>query len=187
MYKERENEFTKRMSGRVPFQAASYMYVFRKKSPIQRAMHKLKYGNRPDVGQKLGRFFGLKLRESELYKSIDCIVPVPLHPKKQKIRGYNQSYYFAAGLAEVMEVPVWANGLIRTAHTDSQTKKSRIDRATDISNVFQANKVRALKGKHVLLVDDILTTGATLEHCSNALQTMPNVQVSLATICIAVN
>jgi ComF family protein len=182
-----ENEFTARLWGRLKIEGGAAMYYFTRKSPIQRALHQLKYHNKPEIGIKMGREFGRKLKKSEIFKSAQAIIPVPLHPKKERLRGYNQSAMFAEGLSEMMEIPVLNNILERQAFTETQTRKKRMERFKNVGEVFAVKKPKAIEGKHLLLVDDVLTTGATLEVCGQALLAVPNTRLSLATIAIAVN
>ena len=185
MYQESSNEFTERFWGRSPLVFGAARYHFTRKSPIQKAMHSLKYHNRPDIGVQIGREFGRKMRQVGSLGDLDGIVAVPLHPAKERLRGYNQSLQFANGLADTLEVPVLSGTLIRDTHTVSQTRKKRMDRFENVETVFTIKQGKALEGKHILLVDDILTTGATLEMCGNAILSLPNTRISMATIAIA--
>ncbi len=185
MHLLRENEFTQRLWGRLPLLSGAAFFYFTRKSPVQRALHLLKYHNKPEVGLKIGREFGRKLLESATFQSIDAIVPVPLHISKQRTRGYNQSAMFAQGIAEALEIPVLEQALLRRQFTDSQTRKKRLERYDNVGGVFAVTQPAALEGKHLLLVDDVLTTGATLEVCGNALLSVPSTRLSSVTIAIA--
>lgn len=187
MHLVRDNEFTNRLWGRLSMEGGAAMYYFSRKSPIQRALHQLKYHNNPDIGINIGRAFGRKLKSSDIFKSVEAIVPVPLHPQKERLRGYNQSTMFAQGLSETMEVPVMQNVLVRRIFTETQTKKKRMDRFSNVKEVFMVKKPNLIRGKHLLLVDDVLTTGATLEICGRALLEVDGTKLSAATIAIAVN
>ncbi|MBX2890751.1 MAG: ComF family protein [Saprospiraceae bacterium] len=187
MHFSRENEFTNRLWGRVNIESGAAMYYFSRKGPVQQALHQLKYHNQPDIGVKIGRAFGKKLRSSEVFQSVELIIPVPLHPKKERLRGYNQSALFAQGLSEPMGIPVLHRVLIRRSFTETQTKKKRMDRFGNVGEIFVVDKPSLIAGKHLLLVDDVLTTGATLEECGKALLSVPNTKLSMATIAIAVN
>jgi len=185
MYRSAENEFTDRFWGRLPVQSGAALYYFTRKSPIQRALHHLKYHNRPDIGVQIGRDFGRRLRQAETFRSVDLIIPVPLHPRKERLRGYNQSRMFAQGLSETMEVPFSDSALVRNRYTESQTRKKRIERFQNVEQVFSVKKPALLEGRHLLLVDDVLTTGATLEICGQTLLAIPGTRLSMATIAIA--
>lgn len=185
MYKHMENEFTDRLWGRLHIESGAAMYYFSRKSPIQRALHRLKYQNQPDIGVRIGRRFGHLLSQSLHFGGVQAIVPVPLHRQKERQRGYNQSAMLAQGLAESMGVPVLLNSLVRNLHTGSQTRKKRMERFENVSEVFTVKHPAKIQGKHLLLVDDVLTTGATLEACGKILLEVPGVCLSLATIAIA--
>ncbi len=161
------------------------MFHFVKKSPVQRALHQLKYRNRADVGLKIGHQFGRLLLQSEVFRQVDIIVPVPLHPKKERLRGYNQSAKFAEGLGEAMQKPVDYHALARQTFSQSQTQKTRGERFQNVGTAFVLSKPNRLGGKNVLLVDDVLTTGATLESCGRQILEVPGTRLSLATIAIA--
>lgn len=187
MHLVRENEFTDRLWGRLQLESGAAMYYFTRKSPVQQALHQLKYHNKPEIGVKMGRAFGRKLKASDVFRPVEAIVPVPLHPKKERLRGYNQSAQFAQGISEVMDIPVLRNALVRRAFTATQTKKKRMERFENVDDVFVVEKPTLLQGKHLLLVDDVLTTGATLETCGQALLGIAGTRLSVATIAIAVS
>ncbi len=184
---DKNNPCTERLWGRVDVHSAAALYLFTKGSRVQKLIHHLKYDGKKEIGFLLGRQFGFQLKRSPLFSEVDLIVPVPLHPRKQRIRGYNQSEMFANGLSESMGVPHMKNGLKRIIHSESQTKKSREDRVVKMKEVFNVNQPGMLKGKHILLVDDVMTTGATLEVCASQLLSLPGTKVSIATIAIAVH
>ncbi|WP_419801807.1 ComF family protein [Mucilaginibacter sp.] len=171
--------------GRVPLEAVSAMLYFSKGSRVQNLLHQLKYKNRPEVGIYLGKMAAKRLLENPVFASANMIIPVPLHPQKQLKRGYNQSLCFAEGLAQKMLVPIENQNLLKITSTESQTKKSRISRYENMKEVFWLKNPDPLTGKHILLVDDILTTGATLEACCNVLRQVPGVKISIATIAVA--
>ena len=184
---EVENDFTKRFWGRVKLEAGASMYLFAKKSRVKNLIHNLKYQGQKQIGETVGKYYGRQLKSSPLFQEIDLIVPVPLHWKKERMRGYNQSFHFALGLSETMDLPILKDGLIRNVYGDSQTKKSKEERLQNAMNDFEVNRPNELKGKHILLVDDVLTTGATIEGCSTKLLELEGTKVSAVTIAMAVN
>jgi len=183
---QKENPFTDRFWGRFEFETGAALYHFTKASRVQHLMHNLKYKEKKEVGITLGRRYGHSLNRSPHFMDVEVIVPVPLHPKKQYKRGYNQSEQFAIGLSEAMGIPYLKNGLVRLVDSESQTKKSRVERLANLEGVFALGKSKLLSGKHILLVDDVLTTGATLESCAQQLLKMPDTKISMATVAIAV-
>ncbi len=183
----RENDFTERLWGRIPLESGAALYFFQRRSPLQRALHQLKYHRNAEVGLRLGRLLGHQLRQSPLFQSVEAVIPVPLHPKKLRIRGYNQSALIAKGISEAMVVPVLNDVLVRQQFSESQTRKGRMDRFGNVEEVFALLCEEEVAGKHLLLVDDVLTTGATLEACGKTLLTAPGVRLSMATIAIATN
>lgn len=163
------------------------MYLFTKESRVQNLVHNLKYAGKQEVGTVLGQKLGILLRQAPLFADVDVIVPVPLHIRKLRIRGYNQSEVFAEGIAETFGRPCLGNGMKRVVHSASQTRQSREARLHNVGEVFEVNKPKSLEGKHILLVDDVLTTGATLEVCASRLLELPGTKVSMATIAIAMH
>ena len=133
----------------------------------------------------MGLIFGYDLNQSTRYRTIDAIIPVPLHPKKERKRGFNQSVEICKGLSQAMDRPLILGNLIREVHTDSQTLKGRFERWENVSGIFSVKNGASLTGKHLLLVDDVVTTGATLEACCIPLLEIPGVKVSIATLATA--
>ena len=180
-----DNAVAQQFWGRVNLEAAAALLYFAKGSRVQNLMHQLKYKNKPEVGVYLGKLAGKRLLENPVFSAADVIIPVPLHKQKLLKRGYNQSLSFAEGLSEKLSIPVLVDNLIRTTSTESQTKKSRISRYENMKEVFSIKNPPELIGKHILLVDDIITTGATLEACCNVLLEVPGVRISIASIAVA--
>ncbi|SFG62950.1 ComF family protein [Pedobacter insulae] len=180
-----QNLVAKQLWGRLPFEAAMAMLYFKKGTKTQNLIHNLKYNGKTQVGVKLGGLLGEKLNDSEYYKDVDYIIPVPLHHKKERERGYNQSSYIAKGVAARMNVPVKENKLIRKRVTETQTKKSRYNRYENMLTVFEIVDPAVLKNKHILLLDDVITTGATLEACGNSLLKCGIKKLSIAGLAFA--
>jgi ComF family protein len=152
-----------------PINQAWAYYKFSKHGKVQKLLHALKYQNYPEVGELAGKWFGQALRQNYGLQDIDLIVPVPMHKKKQKKRGYNQCDFIMWGLSEVLNIPWSTQVLVKTKNTDSQTKKNRIERYRNSYHAYAIRKNADIKGKHVLLVDDVVTTGATLGACAKIL------------------
>ena len=182
---EKNNPVSILFWGRVKINYACSYYTFAKGSRFQKLIHKLKYHHRTDIGIELGKHLGFNLRKSEFFDDIDLIIPVPLHPKKQKIRGYNQAQVIAVGLAESMNLEVCSSNLYRSVHTQSQTRKSKLERWENVENIFRLNRPEDLEEKHILLVDDVVTTGSTLEACAQTLLKVKGSKVSIATLAYA--
>jgi ComF family protein len=167
---------------KLKFALAYVKYV--KGGIIQRLLHKIKYDNRPDIGEVLGYWYGVDLKTAGLDKQIDIILPVPLHRSKFRNRGYNQSSYFASGLSKALGIPCNDKVIIRTIKSSTQTKKTKVERWKNVSGIFKIEKPDLITGKHVLLVDDVLTTGSTIEACAVELEEYCN-EISVATIAMA--
>ena len=157
-----DNELVRRMTGRADLHKASALFVFEKSGKVQRLLHAIKYKNAHDLAEHLGAYHARELVETGYFNEVDVIVPIPLHPKKEKQRGYNQSACFAEGLSTVLHKPVLKNALRRIENTGTQTKRHRYERWENVEGIFALN-ADTLAGKHVLLVDDVITTGATIE------------------------
>lgn len=173
-----------RLMGRFEFKAATSLLFFLKNGKVQRMMHQLKYEQNQDIGRLMGRMLADQLRESERFREIDHVVPVPLHPRKQKIRGFNQSITIAEGMVDrgYLLLP---KALKRLHDNVSQTRKSMSERWENVKNIFELDNAGHLRGKKILLLDDVLTTGATLEACSQAMNGIDGLELYIATIACA--
>jgi ComF family protein len=180
---EKENPFFRKFSGRIPVKFVMTLFKFVKSGKVQHLLHALKYKNQPEIGVQLGRVYGADLMTNDYKDQFDFIVPVPLHPSKKRKRGYNQSEEFGKGLSEMLNIPCTEKFLKRVKATTTQTKKSKLNRWENVSEVFEVREEEELKGKRVLLVDDVVTTGATLEACGEKLLKAGCGDVSIA--CIA--
>jgi ComF family protein len=171
------------LHGRFPFEYAVALYYFSKEGGVQNLLHELKYKGKTEIGFHLGEILGKKITESDLVKP-DVIIPLPLFWKKEKQRGYNQSQFFAEGLSAELQIPVASNAIKRIRESESQTRKSRFDRIENVEHIFQLKDNHQIDNKHILLVDDVLTTGATIEACADAILQAKNVRLSIATIAV---
>lgn len=169
--------------GRVTVYSAATFLYYQKGEMVQHLIHQLKYHGKGHIGIYLGRIFGQHLNESARFATANRIIPVPLHWKKMKIRGYNQSEKIAAGLSESMDAKLDTESLQRTVHSSTQTKKSRYERWENVKSIFELGKnARELEGKHVLLVDDVITTGSTIEACANRLSEIKDLKISIISL-----
>jgi ComF family protein len=181
-----DNETALRFAGRVPFMNATSLASFTDDGLLQLLLHGLKYKGKKEIGYYLGARLGLSLKNTDWAGAIDTIVPVPLHRRKEAKRGYNQSMLIAEGIGDMLNIPVSGKLLLRVRDTESQTRKTRTERVNNMADAFTIPKHISLSGKHILLIDDVLTTGATLEACALALLKQEGVRVSIGTIGIAV-
>ena len=181
-----ENPAEKLFWGRIKVEKAASFYYFTKHGHIQNLLHNIKYKGLKDIATEVGRLYGLELKQTNYFNDADFIVPVPLHPKKLKARGYNQAEYFAKGLSESLGIPLSVNNLVRTIHTATQTNKSRFQRWQNVSSIFHVNDPESLRDKHLVVVDDVITTGSTIESSFSALEGL-NCRFSVATIAFASN
>jgi ComF family protein len=162
---ENDNFIMKKFYGKVKISSALAYYVFFKKGIVQHLLHSLKYDNQPTLAIELGARYAVELLKNNESLSFEVLVPVPLHQSKLKIRGYNQSEQFALGLSQILDIPVKANALKRIKATTTQTSKTRLERWKNVDQIFEITD-DGIVGKHVLIVDDVITTGATLESCA---------------------
>ena len=180
-----DNIVAQQFWGKMPLQGAYSLYYFSKGGKVQSLMHHFKYSGMQRIGHILGNIAGAQLAGNETFNSTELIIPVPLHKKRLKERGYNQSACFAQGIAEKLDIPVEENNLVRLKATETQTHKSRFARYENMKDVFSVQNPERLENKHILLVDDVITTGSTLEACGNALLKVPGLKLSIATIAYA--
>lgn len=179
---DNRNSSARQLWGRVRVEAVASYWYFRDASRVKRIIHHLKYRNRPEIGTTIGIRYGAVLADTPPFNQAEIIVPVPLHPKKLRVRGYNQSAFFANGLAQAMKLPVAEHCIARRRATESQTHKNRYERYENMRKTFETIDADTIANRHVLLVDDVLTTGATLEACANALLESGATSVSAVTI-----
>ncbi len=177
-----ENPFTRRFIGKTTLVYGVALYSLKKKSLLEQVLFAMKYKNQPKIGELLGNYYGNILKNSPIAENTDAIIPIPLHPKRLYERGYNQSDFFAQGLATVLELPLYLDCIKRVRNTPSQTRKNQEERMLNVKDAFKVEQPGLIAQKHLLLVDDILTTGATLVACAQTLLEQGASAVSVAAI-----
>ncbi|MFI1772970.1 ComF family protein [Thalassobellus citreus] len=181
-----DNDAVKKvLYGRAKIENGTALFRFEKKGLVQQLIHGLKYKGYEHIGFVLGNWLGGELKTLDSYKNIDIVIPVPLHKKKLKKRGYNQVTKFGQQLAEALNADYKEDVLIKITNTKSQTNKGRFSRWTNTNELFALKNTKTINNKHILLVDDIITTGATLEACILVLNQTKNIKISIATMAIA--
>lgn len=179
-----ENPVVKQFWGKTNIKNATAYYYFSKGERVQKLIHHLKYKGRRDVGIFIGKLMGMELQES-IYNEIDLVIPVPLHVKRLRQRGYNQSDCFAEGLSAGLKKDFSLTALERVEATSTQTRKHRFERFRNVENIFRVKVESSICNKKILLVDDVITTGSTLISCSEAILKVPGTTVSIAAIACA--
>ena len=174
------NPIEKIFYGRLPIHAGAAAWYFHKNSALQALLFQLKYKSHEDVGLFIGKQMGALLAASERFATIDALVPVPLHPQALSKRGFNQAALICEGIGQVWHKPVLRSAITRTKHTNTQTKQSRAVRWENMENAFSIKEHTSITGKHLLLIDDVITTGATIEACGKTLLSVKDVKVSVA-------
>ncbi len=174
-----------RLYGQIQFEHVLAYLKFYKSGITQSLLHQLKYDNCPEIGDMAGRWFGHMMAEKELISNFDLIIPVPLHKNKLHRRGYNQSEYIARGIAESSGLDLALKALVRTRMNESQTNKSRVERWQNVENIFAVKKPELIINKRILLIDDVITTGATIESCAIALEKSSAKTISAGALAMA--
>lgn len=182
---QQDNETFRRFYGRLPLEHASAMAYFHKEGIVQGLIHKLKYRGKEEVGRLIGEWYAPELKQVAALQSVTDVIPVPLHPKKLRERGYNQVTRFGRAVAAGLGANYNENILLRATYTKTQTKKNLAARAEIIGSAFDVTFTETDHGKHFLLVDDVITTGATLESCGKALLKVPGARLSIVTMAYA--
>ena len=179
------NPIEKMLWGILPITAAHSEFYFAKESLIQHLIHQLKYKSNQQIGVYLGELTGRSLVTSSRFNDLDYLVPLPLYPDKERKRGYNQAAVICLGMSAVMNVPVLNNNIVRRRFTETQTKKHRTERWQNVAGSFMVNDTSQLEGKNILLVDDEITTGATLAACGSVIANISGARLSIATLSMA--
>jgi ComF family protein len=178
----KEHEMHKALYGLVPFEFGASLLYFRKKGIVQHLMHNLKYKNQQEIGTLLGDYFSKSVQDLTIFKNIDGIIPVPLHKKRLHERGYNQVTTFCESLEKNLGIPIIDSVLVKSIHLKSQIQKSKENRLVTNKNVFSIKNAHKIEGKHLLLIDDIFTTGATIEACANQILKIKDTKISIVTM-----
>ena len=182
---DNKDSVAKVLYGRAKIENGTALFRFEKKGNVQRLIHNLKYKDHKHIGFVLGNWLGGELKTLESYKNIDVVIPVPLHKNKLKKRGYNQVALFGQQVAEALNADYLDDVLVKVTNTKSQVNKKRLARWTNSDELFTLKNIEAIDNKHILVVDDIITTGATLEACISVLNQAKNIKISIATMAIA--
>lgn len=180
-----DNRTERLLTGRIPLHKATSIFVFRQGNTVQQVIHSMKFHGNSDLCVFMGRQMGLELLQSGRFDDIDLLVPVPLHWRRRLQRGYNQSELLCRGISQIMNRPINTRTLVRHRYTDQQSLQASTDREENVKDAFSLRRPDDLVGKHILLVDDVLTTGATLVSCCEALSKVNNLKISIATLSIA--
>lgn len=184
-HREENNELERVFTGRVPVDKAGSYYLFEKSGKVQKLLHDIKYKGNKAFAEQLGVWYAQSLKDCNEIAKADVIIPVPLHPKKQKQRGFNQSEEFAKGLSKEFGIEIDTNNLFRNQFTETQTRKKKFERWENVKDKFELKDPAALQNKTVVLVDDVITTGATIDACYEALKNIPGIKVSVLSLAYA--
>ena len=184
-HKMKDNPVERMFWGKFPLERATSFFFYRKGSDFRQVLHQLKYGGQKEIGAIMGRYMASELQASDFFHGVDVIIPIPLHKKKQQIRGYNQSEWISRGIMAVTGIPVDTEAIIRRKNTETQTQKSALERWENVDGIFELHRSEHLAGKHILIVDDVLTTGATTVACASRLAEIEGVRISVLTLAMA--
>lgn len=178
----KDNPVERLFWGQIPLERATSFFFYEKGSDFRLILHRLKYGGQKEIGAIMGRYMAAELLSSHFFQGIDVIIPIPLHKKKQQIRGYNQSEWIARGITAVTGIPIDTESILRKKNTETQTHKSILERRDNVEGIFELQRPEALVGKHILIVDDVLTTGSTTLACASCLVKVEGIRISILTL-----
>lgn len=182
---KKENVVERNFWGKLPIERATSFLYYTKGGDVRQLLYELKYHGNKEVGEVMGRIMAAELLSSCFFEGIDLIIPVPLHRRKERQRGYNQSECVARGIADITGLPVYTHLVVRDRYTATQTHKGQYERWENVRNLFVCSSPELLENKNILLVDDVLTTGATIVSCADALHNIPGLRVSVLTLALA--
>ncbi|MDG2455819.1 MAG: phosphoribosyltransferase family protein [Bacteroidia bacterium] len=181
-----DNPLAKKFWGRLKLEAATAYLSYKGTNDVKKLMHALKYKGDTHLGIEMGKWLGDALIRTGNFSTIDCVIPIPLHPKRQMLRGYNQCDLLGHGLCEAMKIPMISDVVVRERHNSTQTKKKRYDRYVNSKELFKVIDPSRIQGKNVLLIDDVITTGSTMESCGSVLLDVEGLRLSLASLAVAI-
>ena len=181
----KDNPVERLFWGQIPLERATSFFFYEKGSDFRLILHRLKYGGQKEIGAIMGRYMAAELLSSHFFQGIDVIIPIPLHKKKQQIRGYNQSEWIARGITAVTGIPIDTESILRKKNTETQTRKSVFERRDNVEGIFELQHPETLAGKHILIVDDVLTTGSTTLACASCLVDVEDIRISILTLAMA--
>lgn len=184
-HKIKDNPVEQLFWGKIPLERATSYFFYRRGGDTRNILYSLKYNGRKEVGEVMGRYMAAELLSSGFFKGIDLIVPVPLHRKKHKLRGYNQSEWLSYGVSAITAIPVCTSGIMRKKNTETQTHKSVLQRWENVDGIFQVTSPEFFTGKHILIIDDVLTTGATTVAFASSFEKVDGIRISILTLAVA--
>lgn len=184
-HKKEENPVEQLFWGKIPIVRATSYLFYHKGSDFRLILHALKYEGCKELGEVMGRLMAKELATTGFFQDVDIVIPVPLHPKKKRLRGYNQSEWIARGVSAVTGIPMDIDSVVREKNTETQTRKSILERWDNVEGIFALSHPEEFIGKYILLIDDVLTTGATTVACASAFKEVENIRFSVLTLAVA--
>lgn len=185
LHRHKDNVVEQLFWGKMPLERATAYLYYRKGSDYRPILHRLKYGGQKKIGEVMGRYMAAELLTYSFFTGIDVIIPVPLHKKKQRLRGYNQSEWIAQGVSAATGIPIDIQSVLRSKNTETQTRKTTFERWENVAQIFTLQHPEQLTGKHILIIDDVLTTGATTVACASAFDGVEGIRISVLTLAVA--